>query len=72
MARVLIADRMSPRAAALFGDRGIECVTKVGLSQEELAGIISDFDGIAVRSATKVTPRILDVAGKLRVVGWII
>ena len=69
MARVLIADRMSPRAAALFGDRGIDCVTKVGLSQEELAGIISDFDGIAVRSATKVTPRILDAARKLRVVG---
>ncbi len=69
MARVLIADRMSPRAEESFRRCGIECVTRVGLSEDELAEIIPDFDGLAVRSATKVTRRILEVAQKLRVVG---
>ena len=69
MARVLIADRMSPRAEESFRSRGIECVTRVGLSEDELAEVIPDFDGLAVRSATKVTRRILEVAPKLRVVG---
>ena len=69
MARVLIADRMSPRAEELFRSRGTECVTRPGLSEDELVEIIPDFDGLAVRSATKVTRRILEAAAKLRVVG---
>ena len=69
MPRVLIADKLSPRALEIFESRGIETDVKTGLSKEELAGIIGDYDGLAVRSATKVTPPILERAANLKVVG---
>jgi D-3-phosphoglycerate dehydrogenase / 2-oxoglutarate reductase len=67
--RVLIADKLSPAAARIFKDRGIETVTKTALSKEELAGIAGEFDGLAVRSATKVTEKVLAKANGLRVIG---
>jgi D-3-phosphoglycerate dehydrogenase len=67
--RVLIADPMDPKAAAIFRDRGIEVDEKPGLSADELAAIIGEYDGLAVRSATKVTRSVLEAAGRLRVVG---
>ncbi|MEM8916348.1 MAG: phosphoglycerate dehydrogenase [Pseudomonadota bacterium] len=69
MPRVLIADKLSPRAAEIFAAQGIEVDVKVGLSKEELAEIIGDYHGLAVRSATKVTPKVLDQADNLKVVG---
>ena len=69
MARVLIADKLSPLAARVFEERQIESESRVGLSEDELAGIIGGFDGLAVRSATKVTGRVLEAAENLRVVG---
>lgn len=69
MPRVLIADKLSPRALEIFQSRGIETDVKTGLDKEELAKIIGDYDGLAVRSATKVTPTILDKATNLKVVG---
>ena len=51
--RVLIADKLSPAAAAIFKDRGIETDTKTGLDKEQLAAIVGQYDGLAVRSATK-------------------
>ncbi len=67
--RVLIADPMDPKAAAIFRDRGIEVDEKPGLTTDELKAIIGDYDGLAVRSATKVTRSVLEAADRLRVVG---
>jgi len=67
--RVLIADKLSSAAAAIFKDRGIATDTKIGLNKEQLAEVIGDYDGLAVRSATKVTPKVLAQAGRLKVIG---
>ena len=56
MVKILISDSMSPWAAEIFDDRGIAVDIKVGLSEDELVACIGDYDGLAVRSATKVTP----------------
>ncbi|WP_417452998.1 phosphoglycerate dehydrogenase [Kiloniella sp.] len=69
MVKVLISDKLSPKAADIFRDRGVEVDTKVGLSEEELIAIIGDYDGLAIRSATKVTPKVLEAANNLKVVG---
>ncbi len=67
--RVLISDKLSPAAVAVFKERGVEVDVKPGLDKEELAKIIGDYDGLAIRSATKVTAKLLEHATKLRVVG---
>jgi len=69
MARVLIADKMSPRAAEILRQSGIEVDEKPGLSAGELKAIVGGYDGIAVRSATKITADILSAAKTLKVVG---
>ena len=67
--RVLISDKLSPLAEKVFTDRGIEVDTKVGLDKSELAEIIGDYDGLAVRSATKASEKIIARADKLKVIG---
>ena len=67
--RVLISDKLSPAAVAIFKERGVEVDVKPGLDKEELAKIIGDYDGLAIRSATKVTTKLLERAAKLKVVG---
>lgn len=67
--RVLIADSMSSQALATFEDRGIEAVQPGKLSEQELFDMIADFDGLAIRSATRVTAEILEHAKKLKIVG---
>ena len=67
--RVLIADKLSPAAAQIFKDRGIETDTEIGLDKEQLAEIINQYDGLAVRSATKVTEKVLAKAEGLKVIG---
>src|SRR6202050_2287513 len=69
MPKVLVADELSPRAVAVFAERGIDAVTRIGLPAAELAACIGDYDGLAVRSATKVTPALIAAAGKLKVIG---
>jgi D-3-phosphoglycerate dehydrogenase len=69
MPRVLISDKLSPAAVAIFRERGIEADVKTGLSPAELRAIIGEYDGLAVRSATKVTREVLEVAPRLKVVG---
>ncbi|HVO15617.1 MAG TPA: phosphoglycerate dehydrogenase, partial [Alphaproteobacteria bacterium] len=59
MPKVLISDDLSPRAAEILRDRGIEVDVKVGLKPDELKACIGDYDGLAVRSATKVKADIL-------------
>src|SRR3984957_16922941 len=67
--RVLISDKLSPAAVAIFKERGVEVDVKPGLDKDELAGVIGDYDGLAIRSATKVTAKLLERATKLKVVG---
>src|SRR4051794_594768 len=69
MPRVLIADQLSPAAEAIFRERGVEVDTRVGLKSDELQAIIGDYDGLAIRSATKVTRAVLAAAARLKVVG---
>lgn len=69
MPKVLISDKMSPLAEQVFKERGIEVDFKPGLSKEELIGIIGEYDGLAVRSATKATPNVLKAAKNLKVIG---
>jgi D-3-phosphoglycerate dehydrogenase len=69
MPRVLIADQLSPAAEAILKERGIEVDTRIGLKKDELIAVIGDYDGLAVRSATKVTAEVLAAATRLKVVG---
>ncbi len=69
MPKVLISDKLDPQAAAIFEDRGIAVDVKTGLDPAALKDIIAGYDGLAVRSATKVTAEILDAAHNLKVVG---
>ena len=69
MPRVLIADSLSPAAVEIFRQRGVEADIKVGLSKDELIAIIGDYDGLAVRSATKATKEVLAAAKRLKVIG---
>ena len=69
MAKVLISDKLDPLAVEIFEKNGIDVDFKPGLSPEELLKIIPDYDGLAVRSATTVTPEVFDAAKKLKVVG---
>lgn len=67
--KVLISDAMSPQAEAIFTSRGVEVTVKTDLKPEELEAEIANYDGLAVRSSTKVTPQILKNAKKLKVIG---
>jgi D-3-phosphoglycerate dehydrogenase len=67
--KVLIADKLSPAAAQIFKDRGIETDIKVGLDRDQLIAIVGQYDGVAVRSATKITEKVIAAGDKLRVIG---
>src|ERR687885_1438262 len=69
--KVLISDALSPAAVQIFKDRGIDVDFQpdLGKDKDKLAQIIGDYDGLAIRSATKVTPKILDSAKNLKVIG---
>ena len=69
MPKVLISDKLSPRAVDIFEARGVDVDVKPGMTPEELIACIGDYDGLAIRSATKVTPEILAAAPNLRVIG---
>ena len=60
--RVLISDALSPAAVAIFKERGVEVDFQptLGKDKDKLAAIIGDYDGLAIRSATKVTAKILE------------
>ncbi len=69
MPKVLIADKLSPAAVAIFKERGVEADVKTGLTKEELLKIVDQYDGIAIRSATKITADVIKAAKNLKVVG---
>jgi D-3-phosphoglycerate dehydrogenase len=71
MPKVLISDALSPAAVQIFKDHGIEVdfQPNLGKDKDKLAELIGGFDGLAIRSATKVTPKILERAKNLKVIG---
>src|SRR6202035_1983948 len=70
-ARVLISDALSPAAVQIFKDRGVEVEFQpnLGKDKDKLAEMIDGFDGLAIRSATKVTAKMLEKAKSLKVIG---
>ena len=69
MPRVLIADKLSHAAIEIFKQRGVEADVKTGLTKDELLKIIGDYDGLAVRSATKADKDVIAAAKKMKVIG---
>ena len=67
--KVLIADKMDPKAAQIFRERGVEVDELPGKTPDELKAIVGQYDGVAIRSATKITKDILEAATNLKVVG---
>ncbi len=69
MPKVLISDKMSPLAAQIFRERGVEVDEITGKTKDELIAMIGDYDGLAIRSATKVTADVVAAAKNLKVIG---
>ncbi len=71
MPKVLISDALSSAAVQIFKDRGIEVDFQpaLGKDKEKLAELVGNYDGLAIRSATKVSPKILENAKNLKVIG---
>ncbi|PKP65597.1 MAG: phosphoglycerate dehydrogenase [Alphaproteobacteria bacterium HGW-Alphaproteobacteria-7] len=67
--KVLISDKMDPNAARIFEERGCDVDVITGETPEQLIARIGEYDGLAIRSSTKVTAAILDAATNLKVIG---
>jgi D-3-phosphoglycerate dehydrogenase len=69
--RVLISDSLSPTAVEIFKSRGIDVTFEPGLGKdkEKLLSMIGDYDGLAIRSATKATEKLIAAADNLKVIG---
>src|ERR1700742_1229132 len=67
--RVLIADELPPAAVAIFKERGVEADVKTGLTKDQLLEIIDQYDGLAVRSATKADKDVIAKAKRMKVIG---
>jgi len=69
--RVLISDKLSPAAVQIFKDRGIDVDFQpdLGKDKDKLLEIIGQYDGLAIRSATKATEKIIAAASTLKVIG---
>ena len=71
MPKVLVSDKLSETAVQIFRDRGVEVdyLPDLGKDKEKLAEVIGQYDGLAIRSATKVTAKLLEAATNLKVIG---
>src|SRR6056297_1793325 len=69
--KVLISDKLSPAAVQIFKDRGIDVDFQpdLGKDKDRLLEVIGQYDGLAIRSATKVTEKVIAAAGNLKVIG---
>ena len=67
--RVLISDNLAPVGIEILKNAGLEVDVKTGMSPDEIKAVIGDYDGLVIRSATRVTADLLESAGRLRVVG---
>ncbi|MBB3861762.1 D-3-phosphoglycerate dehydrogenase [Novosphingobium hassiacum] len=67
--KVLISDKMDPNAARIFTQMGCDVDVITGETPEQLIARIGEYDGLAIRSSTKVTKEILAAATNLKVIG---
>ncbi|MEJ6402845.1 phosphoglycerate dehydrogenase [Yoonia sp. 2307UL14-13] len=69
--KVLISDKLSPAAVQIFKDRGIDVDFQpdLGKDKDKLLEVIGQYDGLAIRSATKATEKIIAAADNLKVIG---
>ncbi len=67
--RILISDQMDPKAEQIFRERGCDVDVITGKTPEELKAIIGQYDGLAIRSTTKLTKELIEAATNLKVVG---
>lgn len=69
MIKVLVSDKLAKEGINLLNSmEGVEAVVKTGMAEDELASVIGQYDGLIVRSDTKVTPKVLANSGKLKAV----
>src|SRR5262245_5890848 len=71
MPRVLVSDMLSPTAVQIFKDHGVEVdyLPDLGKDKDKLLEVIDQYDGLAIRSATKVTEKLINAASRLKVIG---
>ncbi|WP_099825934.1 phosphoglycerate dehydrogenase [Oceaniglobus indicus] len=69
--KVLVSDKLSETAVQIFRDRGIDVTfdPSIGKDKDKLLSVIGEYDGLAIRSATKVTAKVLEAATNLKVIG---
>ncbi len=67
--RILISDELDPAALEVFRHSGLEPEVQTGLGEEQLCGAVREIDALVVRSATRVTRRVIESAAHLRVIG---
>ena len=69
--KVLVSDKLSETAVQIFRDRGIDVTfdPSIGKDKDKLQEVIGQYDGLAIRSATKATEKLLDAATNLKVIG---
>jgi D-3-phosphoglycerate dehydrogenase len=67
--KILISDNLAPVGAQILLDAGLEVDIKTGLAPEDLKKIIPEYEGLIIRSATKVTAEIIEAATNLKVLG---
>eukprot|EP00904_Undaria_pinnatifida_P000327 jgi/Undpi1/10295/HiC_scaffold_28.g12747.m1 len=68
-ARILCLDNIDPVCVDIFQERGHQADVKNKLSVEQLHGIVGNYDGMVIRSATKATPALLAKATNMKVIG---
>ncbi len=71
MPKVLVSDKLSPTAVQIFKDNGVEVdyLPDLGKDKDKLLEAIGQYDGLAIRSATKVTEKVIAAAANLKVIG---
>ena len=67
--KILVTEPLAQAGIDVFEAHGSTVDVRLGLSPEELAGIIGGYDALIVRSATKVTKQLIDAAPRLKIVG---
>ncbi|NQT29044.1 MAG: phosphoglycerate dehydrogenase [Candidatus Saganbacteria bacterium] len=67
--KVLASDKIAEIGLKMLKDAGIDAEMKTGLPENELVKIIPEYDALIVRSATKVTPKIIEAGKKLKIIG---
>ena len=69
--KVLVSDKLSETAVQIFRDRGVDVdyLPDLGKDKDRLLEVIGQYDGLAIRSATKVSEKVLEAATRLKVIG---